>query len=251
MDAFRLDGQVALITGGGTGLGLGIAKCLADAGAKVVLTGRREDVLQKAAAEIGSAAHVEVHDVTQFDEAPALVQRVTETVGPITTLINNAGNRRQKPMIDTTEEEFMTVFNTHFMGAYALTRAVAPGMIDRKSGSIIFIASMTSFMGMPEVIGYTTSKTAYLGMVRTLTAEFSPYDVRVNAIAPGWIKTPMTKISVDGDPPRKEKILARTPMHRMGDPEDIGHAATYLCSPAARFVTGTCLIVDGGVSSVF
>jgi gluconate 5-dehydrogenase len=124
-------------------------------------------------------------------------------------------------------------------------------MIQRGRGSILFIASMASFIGVPNVLAYTASKTACLGMVRGLAAELSPQGVRVNAIAPGWIRTAMTDDALSKDPARKNKIIARTPMNRLGETEDIGFAAVYLSSPAAKFVTGTVLTVDGGASIGF
>jgi gluconate 5-dehydrogenase len=249
--AFRLDNDLALITGGGTGLGLAIGHCLAAAGARVVLTGRREDLLKQAAAEIGPRAGFIAHDVTRLDQAPDMVDEVTGRFGAITILVNNAGIHLKKPALETTEEEFLSVLTTHVLGAHAVSRAVAPGMIERRSGSILFIASMAALFGIPQVVAYSAAKSAYLGMVRSLATELSPHGVRVNAIAPGWIETDMTRKAMDGDPDRKKKILGRTPLARFGEPADIGQAAVYLCSPAANFVTGVVLPVDGGVSIGF
>lgn len=249
--AFRLDGQLALITGGGSGLGLAMAQCLATAGARVVLAGRREDQLQRAAAAIGPQAGYLSHDVTRLAEAPQLVGTVTQQFGPITILINNAGIHLKKPAVETTEDEFMNVLNTHVLGAHALTRAVTPGMMERLSGSVLFIASMASLFGLPQVVAYSAAKSAYVGMVRALATELSPRGVRVNALAPGWFDTDITRLAMQGDPDRKAKILARTPLGRFGEPNDVGLAAVYLCSPAARFITGVVLPVDGGASIGF
>lgn len=249
--AFRLDNDLALITGGGTGLGLAMGHCLAAAGARVVLTGRREDLLKQAAAEIGPRADFIAHDVTLLHQAPAMVDEVTERFGAITILVNNAGIHLKKPALETSEEEFLSVLTTHVLGAHAVSRAVAPGMIERRSGSILFIASMAALFGIPQVVAYSAAKSAYVGMVRSLAAELSPHGVRVNAIAPGWIETEMTRQAMDGDPERRKKILGRTPLARFGEPDDIGQAAVYLCSPAAKFVTGVVLPVDGGASIGF
>jgi gluconate 5-dehydrogenase len=124
-------------------------------------------------------------------------------------------------------------------------------MIQRRHGNILFIASMVSIIGMPLVIAYSAVKSAYVGMVRGLTAEVAEHGVRVNAIAPGWIESPMLRRALSGDDKRSAKILSRTPMGRFGEPDDIGWAAVYLCSPAARFVTGVLLPVDGGASQGF
>lgn len=132
-----------------------------------------------------------------------------------------------------------------------LPRAVLPGMLERGHGNILFTASMTSLMGMPMVIAYSAAKSAYLGMVRSLATEVSGGGVRVNAIAPGWIESPMLRKALSGDEKRTNKILSRTPMAKFGEPEDIGWAAVYLSSPAAKFLTGVVLPVDGGASIGF
>jgi NAD(P)-dependent dehydrogenase (short-subunit alcohol dehydrogenase family) len=143
------------------------------------------------------------------------------------------------------------VLQTHVVAAFSLTRAVLPGMIERKHGNILFTASMASLFGIPLVLAYSAAKSAYLGVVRSLATEVSHHGVRVNAVAPGWIDSDMMRKALSGDPARSAKILGRTPMNRFGTAEDIGWAATYLCSPAAKFVTGVTLPVDGGVSIGF
>jgi NAD(P)-dependent dehydrogenase (short-subunit alcohol dehydrogenase family) len=249
---FDLTGQTALITGGATGLGFGMALSLVAAGAKVVLVGRREEELKNAVAALGSAAVFVRHDVTEHDAADELVAAATRAAGsPPGILINNAGIHLKKTAVNTTPEEFQSVLGTHVIGAHALTRAVLPGMLARKEGSVIFIASMAALFGIPQVVAYAAAKSAHLGMVRTLAAEVSGQGVRVNAIAPGWIESDMMRRAVDGDPARRDKILGRTPMGRFGEAQDIGWAAVYLCSPAAKFVTGVVLPVDGGASIGF
>lgn len=250
-EIFSLRGEVALITGGGTGIGLAMAQAMHAAGARVVLTGRREAELAAAAKELGAGAGYVVHDVNRLELAPALVAQVEKAHGPITCLLNNAGQNLKKPAVDTTSEEFEALMRTHVFGAHALVRAVAPGMIGRKHGTVIFTASMASIFGIPLVIAYTAAKSAMVGLVRGYSTELSPHGIRVNAIAPGWIETAMSRKAMEGDPARKTKILGRTPMARFGEPADIGWAAVYLASPAAKFVTGVVLPVDGGVSIGF
>lgn len=250
-DPFRLDGEVALITGGGSGLGLAMAQCMAEAGAQVMIVGRRVATLREAVQTIGSKAGFVCCDVTQFGELPKLAEVIKRQFGPVSILVNNAGNHLKKPAVDTTEAEFLQVLQTHVLGAHALTRAVLPDMIQRRSGSILFITSMAALFGVPQVVAYSAAKSAYLGMVRSLTTEVSPHGVRVNAIAPGWIETDMSRKAVNGDPVRKQKILGRTPVGRFGEPADIGLAAVYLSSSAAKFVTGAVLPVDGGASIGF
>lgn len=244
---FSLAGETALITGGATGIGFGIAKCLVEAGASVVLVGRREAELAEAKQTLGEAATYLVHDITELDHAGDLMNRA----GPVSILVNNAGIHLKKAAVDTTPAEFNSVIQTHVVAAHALTAAALPGMIERKHGNILFTASMTSLFGMPKVVAYSAAKSAMLGMVWTLSTEVAKDGVRVNAIAPGWIETPMLHRALDNDRPRKNRILTRTPMERFGSPEDIGWAAVYLCSPAASFLTGVILPVDGGASIGF
>jgi NAD(P)-dependent dehydrogenase (short-subunit alcohol dehydrogenase family) len=251
MKVFQLDGEVALITGGGTGLGFGIAKCMVEAGAKVILAGRREDVVKQAAEQLGSTATYVAYDVTEMQEAPRMAARMSKAFGPISILVNNAGINLKKPAMETTEEDMLRVMNTNVIGAHALTRAVVPGMIERKHGSVIFIASAASLFGIPFVVAYSAAKTALIGVVRTLSTELSPHAVRVNAIAPGWIESEMSATAMKNDPARFERVLERTPLGRFGRPEDVGYAAVFLSSAAARFVTGSTLVVDGGISEGF
>jgi NAD(P)-dependent dehydrogenase (short-subunit alcohol dehydrogenase family) len=248
---FSLEGEIALVTGGGTGIGLAIASSMASAGARVVLVGRREAELKAAAKGIGRRASYLIHDVTQVDSAESIIGRISRDIGPITCLVNNAGIHLKKAAVDTTPAEFEEVLRTHVFGAHALTRAVVPSMIKRKGGSILFTASMASLFGIPLVIAYSAAKSAYVGMVRGYATEFSPHGVRVNAIAPGWIKTEMSRKALDEDPARRSRVLERTPMGKLGKPDDIGWAAVYLASPAAAFVTGVILPVDGGISAGF
>jgi len=250
-EAFSLEGETALITGGGTGLGFGIASAFVSCGARVVLIGRRESVLAEAASSLGPQAVYEVHDINRLDKAVSLIERVSSRVGSVSILVNNAGIHLKKPFLDTSDQELLDVLQTHLLGAYALSRAAARPMVARGHGALVFLASMVSLLGIPNVVAYTVAKSAYVGLVRSLSSELSPHGVRVNAIAPGWIDTPMLHQALDNDPARKARILTRTPMARFGSPEDIGWAAAYLCSRAGRFVTGVVLPVDGGASIGF
>jgi gluconate 5-dehydrogenase len=250
-DVFSLKGEHALITGGGTGIGFAVARAMHAAGARVTLIGRREPELAEAVRSLGDNAGYVVHDITEIAKADEFVRRVTTDFGPITCLVNNAGMHLKKSAIETTPEEFQQVLGTHIFGAHALSRAVIPGMIERKHGSVLFMASMASLFGIPLVVAYAAAKSAMIGMIRTMATELSQHGVRVNAIAPGWIDTAMSRKAFAGDPGRKSKIISRTPMARLGEPEDVGWAAVYLTSHAAKFVTGSILPVDGGVSMGF
>jgi gluconate 5-dehydrogenase len=249
---FRLDGETALITGGGSGLGLGIARCMVNSGARVVLVGRREETLTTACAELGATASFVAHDITRLDAAADLIAAAeTAAHAPVTILVNNAGTHLKKFAADTTPGDFQTVLNTHVLAAHALCQAAIPGLVERAHGSILFTSSMAAFMGVPQVLAYAAAKSAYFGMVSTLSAELSAKGVRVNAIAPGWIFSEMTQKALDNDPARKARVLSRIQMGRMGLPMDIGWAAVYLSSSAARYVTGVTLPVDGGAAVGF
>ncbi len=248
---FSLKGQVALITGGGSGIGLAVAQCLHACGAHVVLAGRREAPLQDACAALGERVSFHVFDVTDFDAAPGLISSIEAEQGSLDILINNAGLHLKKPAAEVTETEFQSLLNVHLVGAHALSRHASTGMRKRQRGSIVYMGSMASIFGIPQVIAYTAAKTAMVGVVKALSTEWAGEGVRVNMIAPGWIETDMSRKALEGDPVRKKKILGRTPMNTLGQPEDIGWAAAYLCSPAAAFITGACLPVDGGASIGF
>ena len=249
---FTLENETALITGGGTGIGLGIARCMVHNGARVVLVGRREEPLAKACADLGGQASFVAADITRLDAAAELVAAAAKVAqSSISILVNNAGTHLKKFAEDTTPEDFQNVLTTHVLAAHALSRAAIPGMLANGHGSILFTSSMAAFMGGPQVMAYAAAKSAYFGMVSTLSAELSAKGVRVNAIAPGWIFSDMTQQALDRDPARKARVLSRIQMGRMGSPEDIGWAAVYLSSPAASYVTGVTLPVDGGASVGF
>ena len=245
--AFSLTGKTAVVTGGASGLGLAITRCMSRSGAKVLVLGSRSDALgREALAGIAGDVHYRRYDVTDTKNAQAMADTLIAEHGVITTLVNNAGVHCKKPIEEMTVEDFTTVLNVHLVGSFALTKALVPHMKANGGGSVIFQASMTSFIGQPFVAGYSAAKAGILGMMRTLASECGPYGVRMNAIAPGWIDTPMFRQVTENDPPRLAKILGRIPINKTGDPEDIGLAAVFLASDASRYITGACLPVDGG-----
>jgi gluconate 5-dehydrogenase len=248
---FTLDGQTALISGGGSGIGLGIARCFVEAGARVALIGRREPPLQAAALELGHDTIYEPCDITVPDDVERMAGRVEQRLGQVSILINNAGIHQKKRALESTEQELRGMLETHVVGAFALSRRFGPAMLSSGAGSILFIGSMAAVLGIPGVAGYSAAKAACLGLVRALAAEFSPHGVRVNGIQPGWIQTDMLRKALNGDQPRRDRILGRTPLQRFGTVRDIGWAAVYLCSPAGNFVNGSVLTVDGGASIGF
>ena len=246
---FQLYHQTALVTGGGSGIGLAIANALIQAGAKVCITGRREAVLNQAAQEIGATALV--GDVTDLSSLPDLIEQAEQAVGPLSILVNNAGTHHKAPAVDTDDDAFDRLLTTHVRGAFALAREAARGMIERSHGSVVFIGSMATLMGVPQVCAYTAAKGAVQALCPALAAEWSSAGVRVNIVTPGWIETDMSRNAFAKDPTRKQRVLDRTPMASLGQPEDVGNAVVYLCSPAAAFVTGTNLIIDGGAHKGF
>ncbi len=253
---FSLDGKLALITGGGSGIGFDIARCMVEAGATVIITGRREQPLHDAVNALtegrsSASAHYVVNDVTERSLLDNLVANVERTHGPIDILVNNAGINMKKPALEVTDEDFDRIVHTNLNSVFSLTRACASRMIERGSGSIIMISSMAAYYGIDRVVAYAASKSAVEGMVKVLASEFSGRGVRVNAIAPGFIETAMSKTAMGGDPDRFARAMRRTPMGKFGKPEDIGWAAVFLASDAARYITGVSLPVDGGNSIGF
>ena len=251
LNPFSLEGKLALITGGGTGIGLGIAKAFIAANAKVVITGRREEVLISACEELGENAQYLVCDLAVLSNIPLLVNTIDFKWGKIDILVNNAGIHLKKWAQDTSDDDFANIIQTNLLSVFSLTREVAKGMLLRKTGSIIFISSMAGLFGIDRVSAYGTSKTALIGLMNNLVTEYSKDNVRINCIAPGWIASDMFFKAINSDPERKQKITNRIAMPQFGEPEDIGNAAVYLSSPAARYVTGVVLPVDGGAAVNF
>ena len=243
---FSLDGHRALITGGASGLGFAVARCFVAAGAEVIIAGRDEAKIAAALAELGDGATGERLDVTDVDGADAFAAAVDARHGPVSILLNNAGNTVKKPLDEMSNDEFRSVLDVHVTGAFALSRAFLPQVASSGRGSILFTASMSSFLGIPMVTGYAAAKAAHVGMIRSLATELAPRGVRVNGVAPGWVDTPLFRHATSKDPARLQKIMSRIPMNRVGTTDDIGWAMTYLASDAANYVTGHILVVDGG-----
>ena len=249
--AFALTDKLCLITGGGSGIGFDIAKCMIFSGAKVVITGRREEQLKAAVAELGENAHYFVNDVTDLASLDDLVSKIESNHGHIDILVNNAGVNMKRSALEVSDEDFNRIIQTNLSAVFALTRACAARMLARKSGSIIMISSMAAYYGIDRVVAYAASKSGVEGMVKVLASEFSPQNVRINAIAPGFIETSMMKTAMGSDPDRMNRALNRTPIGKFGKPSDIGWAAVFLASDAARYITGVSLPVDGGNSIGF
>jgi len=249
--AFSLEGKRALVTGGGTGIGLGISQCLINAGATVVITGRREKILKEAVGELGEKSSYAIHDIKMLDAASDFVRFIESSHGAIDVLVNNAGINDLKPPFEVTDSDFDSILKTNLAGVFSLTREVAKFMVKRKKGSNIMITSMAAIYGLADVAPYAASKSGLLGLTRSLATDLSPSGVRINAIAPGFIVSAMHEEALRRFPEKGKKILDRTPLKRFGTATDIGHAVVFLASDASGFITGVQLPVDGGNSMGF
>lgn len=245
-NAFSLTGKLALVTGGGTGIGFGISQSLVTAGARVVITGRREKMLKNAVRELGEKSSYEIHDMNNLDVARDFVGLMESRYGSIDVLVNNAGINDVKHPFEVTDSDFQSILSTNLAGVFSLTREVAKFMVERKGGSIIMITSMAAIYGLADVAPYAASKSGLMGLTRSLATDLSPSGVRINAIAPGFIVSPMHEEALKRYPEKGKKILDRTPLKRFGIPADIGNAVVFLASDAAGFITGAQLPVDGG-----
>ncbi len=243
--------KVALVTGGGTGIGLAIAARFVQQGFTTVIVGRDQQKLQHAKEKLGENCRPVCADLDTLSSIPQLVTKIIDEFGTIDILVNNAGINLKKEFTEVTDEEFQKIMLTNVNSVFALSREVVKTMIQNGGGSIINISSMASQYGLPKVIAYTASKSAIEGMTRAMATELSPLGIRVNCIAPGFIATDMSAKALNNDPERKQKVLSRTPMGKLGEPTDIGEAALFLASDAARYITGVILPVDGGNSIGF
>lgn len=249
LDTFRLDGKTALITGGTKGLGLAMARALAQAGANIALCSRNADEAREAAREIAETtgrrtAGFEA-DITRSDSIARLAGDLQAALGPVDILINNAGCNVRKPLAELTEEDWDFVIDTSAKGSFLCSKAFMPGMIERKWGRVVMLGSIMSFVSLPGRAAYATAKSALLGLARTLALEGAPAGVTVNLICPGPFETPMNRVLMN-DPEAYKAFLAKIPLGRWGQPEELGGLAVFLCSPAGAFVTGTTVVIDGG-----
>ena len=243
--------RTAIVTGGGSGIGLAIADRFIKADIRTIIIGRDPQKLAAAQQQLGDNCHPIAHDLGDLSSLPGLVRQVISQFGQIDILVNNAGINMKKEFQDVTDEEFDFILHTNVKAVFALSREVVKTMLPRRKGNIINISSMASQYGIPKVIAYTASKAAIEGMTRAMAVELSPDGILVNCIAPGFIATDMSAKALNGDPERRQKILARTPMGRLGDPGEIGDAALFLASDQATYLTGVILPVDGGNSIGF
>ncbi len=244
---FSLSGKHALVTGAGRGIGLEIARTLRGAGATVTVADFLEDIGRTAAGELGGAfVQVDVRDPSSAEQM--MVQ--AEGVAPVDILVNNAGIAVNVAAEDASDDDWLNVMNVNLNGVFWCCRAAAKRMLARQAGAIVNIASMSGVIAnkpQPQA-AYNTSKAGVIMLTKSLAAEWAERGVRVNAVSPGYIGTEMTKLGMNNEDWHRQ-WLEMTPMGRVGEPADIAHAVLYLASDAARFATGTNLIVDGGYTA--
>lgn len=247
LSLFDLSGRVAVVVGGTSGIGRALSLGLADAGADVVATGRREDLVKEVAGEIqkrGRRALPMACDVEDLGSLERLRDTCVSTLGGVDILIAAAGRTQRVPSMQQTDEEWARIIDTNLNGVFRTCRVFARPMIAAGRGRIITIASLSSFVGLFEVAAYTASKAGVAGLTKALAVEWARHGVNVNAIAPGLFKTDLNRALLES--PRGQEFLIRTPMGRFGQFEELVGAAVFLASEASAFVTGQILAVDGG-----
>ena len=244
----ELNGKVAVVIGGTSGIGLAIAKGMAEAGADVVPTSRRADQVEAAAKEIEARGKRSLQITSDVSDRTSLQNVLDETVkafGKVDIMVNSAGRTKRAPTLDFTDEDWDSIIDTNLTGTLRAAQVFGRHMLERQYGSIINIASLSTFVALYEVAAYSASKAAVASLTKSLAIEWGPRGVRVNAIAPGVFRTPLNEKLLD-ETERGREFLLRTPMKRFGNVEELAGAAIFLASDAASFVNGEVLAVDGG-----
>lgn len=240
-----LTGKVALVTGGSRGIGQAIAATLHGAGAKVAILARDGARAQEVAAELGSTAHGYACDVARAPDVESAVAAVERDLGPLDIAVNNAGITRDNLLFRIGEDDWDTVLDTNLKGTFLVTKYAARGMIKRRWGRIINISSIVGLAGNKGQSNYTASKAGLVGFTRSVAKELASRNVLVNAVAPGYIDTELTRTIISQQ--AKQALLAAIPLGRLGQPGDIAAAVLFLASDMASYITGQVLVVDGGM----
>jgi 2-deoxy-D-gluconate 3-dehydrogenase len=251
MKLFDLTGKVAIVTGGNGGIGLGMARGLAQAGAAVAIAGRQAGKSASAVKELetlGARAMAVEVDVRREASCREMVQRAIERFGRLDILVNNAGTNIRKRPEEYSLEEYNTVLETNLTSAFVCSQAAYPHMVRAGGGKVINIGSMMSIFGAPFALPYAASKGGIVQMTRAMATAWAKDNIQVNAVLPGWIDTDLTRKAREQVPGLHDRVLARTPAGRWGTPEDHAGVAVFLASAASDFVTGTAIPVDGGYS---
>ena len=246
---FDLTGRAAIVTGGNGGIGLGMARGLASAGAHVLVAGRDAEKNRAAVAELGGEAAAFRADLTQPDAARAMVDDALARWGRLDVLVNNAGTNIRKRPEDLSLEEWRTVLNINLTAAFLCSRAAFEPMRRARAGKIVNIGSMMSIFGAPFTPAYAASKGGIVQLTKATATAWAEHGIQVNAVLPGWIDTALTRRGRREVPGLHERVLARTPAGRWGVPDDLSGVAVFLAAPASDFVTGAALPVDGGFSA--
>ena len=244
----ELNGKVAVVIGGTSGIGLAIARGFADAGADVIPTSRRLEQVQAAAAEIEQRGRRSLRissDVSDRNSLQHVLDEAIKAFGKVDILVNSAGRTKRAPTLDFSEEDWDSILDTNLTGTLRAAQVFGRHMLEREYGSIINIASLSTFVALYEVAAYSASKAAVASLTKSLAIEWSQRGVRVNAIAPGVFRTPLNEKLLD-ETERGREFLLRTPMRRFGNVDELAGAAIFLASDAASFVNGEILTVDGG-----
>jgi NAD(P)-dependent dehydrogenase (short-subunit alcohol dehydrogenase family) len=252
----RLEGKVALVTGGGSGIGAATARRFAAEGASVVVTGRRAEPLDRLASEIGALAVA--GDASRAEDVQRAVSAATGRLGGLDIVVANAGGSGTPAAADTDDSSWQAALDSNLTSAFLAARESLPALLDRGGGTIVVVASEAALVAPPGLAGYIAAKTALLGLTRSLAVDYGPRGVRANAVCPGWVRTPMADSEMDrlggarglSRDEAYSLACAELPLRRPAEPEEIAAVCLFLASPDSSFLTGAVLPVDGGATAV-
>lgn len=251
---FDLSGKVALVTGGGHGIGMAMAKVLSEAGARICINGTSPKRLNKAQeefAKVGMEVFTVPFDVSDELDVDKGISLIEKKLGPVDILVNNAGIIKRIPILDMPLSDFKQVIDIDLVGPLIVSKRVTPKMINKRAGKIINICSLMSIYGRNSVSAYAAAKGGLKLLTQSMTCEWAKFNLQINGIGPGYIATDQTEPIREGDHPFNDLVMTRTPAGRWGNPEDVAYAALFLASKASDFINGHVLFVDGGITANF